>query len=107
MAVTKIYFEHPKEGSLRRLDKSSKLLYEFLIDYFLNNGGNQEYLELNIGQENYKPLEIAIPVSLEPELKSIIGPKGKSLSTHYGLFERPLAVLSYKVKFKNSKAEQS
>lgn len=103
MEVTKkhtLYYRH-SDGSNRRLDKKAKNIYFALLEHFIDKGGNQAYMELNKDVKRwseYKPLEIAVPLSLEAEFKTIL-PKGhKSLTILSNSTWRPIATLTLKLK---------
>lgn len=89
----KLYYR-AKDGSLRRLDRKSKSLYNFaLLSYFTGNAG-KEFNKINKDVKHYKDLksvEVKVIPNLEVELLKI-APKGK-LELSYQSSWRPFICL--------------
>ena len=104
----KIYYTNWNDNSRRRLDKNHFRLYSFVFDYFTARGGNDEYLKLNENVKtfsDYKPLPLSVPLELEEELTSLLGKHRKEITVYYN-GKRPLAKLSFKVKFSTESGKE-
>lgn len=96
----KMYYRDPKSGTARRLDKTSRKLYLYIINIFIKGNAEKRYQEVNktvTHWRGYKAIDLLdLPVELQAEVEKLT--KQKSIEIYYGGTWKPLVRLH---KFKN------